>query len=185
MMKPMFKRALIGFASLVCLAAAALAGFVFYGFYKMKPPFNRVDEKLPTITVENGDTIYCRMRYCDFRFPLPDAAKIVRTGPVTGGADTIDGAIYLVGSNGGPVKMRAYAELLQKKHFDAAPADGSGCPDVTRNMPDVPFVCAGKVIHYPLFDDFGASSRDQEGGRIDVSTKDRMTKIRFSYFGDY
>jgi hypothetical protein len=31
----------------------------------------------------------------------------------------------------------------------------------------------------------GAGSADQEGGGIVVETEDSMTKIRFSYFGDY
>jgi hypothetical protein len=81
--------------------------------------------------------------------------------------------------------MRAYADLLQKRQFEASPCDGSGCPEVTNNMPDVPFVSAGKVIHYPLFDDFWASSSNQLGGTIEVTIADRGTKIRFGYFGDY
>jgi hypothetical protein len=184
-MKPIVKHVVIGIAGLACLAVLAFAGLFVYATMPPFHSFSRVHEKLPAISVENGDTLYCRMRYCDFRFPLPDGAKIVKTNTLTGGADMIDGAIYLVGPNGGPVKMREYAELLQKKHFDAAPADGNGCPCVTNYMPDVPFVSNGKVIHYPLFDNFGASSKDQEGGTIDVSIEGRMTKIRFSYFGDY
>lgn len=183
--KPIAKRVLIGIAGLICLAAIA---FVILVVYVLMPPirsFSRMHEKLPAVSIENGDTVYCRMRYCDFRFPLPDKAHIVRIGSVTGGADTINGAIYLVGPDGGPIKMRAYAELLQRKHFDAAPCDGSGCSDVTNNMADVPFVSNGKVIHYPLFDDFWASSSNQVGGSIEVVRLDGMTKIRFGYFGDY
>jgi hypothetical protein len=145
----------------------------------------RRHEKLPAVVIENGDVVYCRMYMCDFRFPLPDKVRIVRIAPVTGGGDTIDGAIYVVVVGGGSINMRKYAELLQGKHFDASPTDGSGCPDVTNNIADVPFVSAGRVIHYPLFDDFFASSADQEGGIIEVNTENRMTKIRFSYFGDY
>jgi hypothetical protein len=184
-MNPIVKRVVVGIAGLACLAVLAFVGLI---VYVMMPPFrsySRMHEKLPSVSIENGDTVYCRMRYCDFRFPLPDKAHIVNIDPVTGGADTINGAIYLIGPDGGPVKMRAYAELLQKKHFDAAPCDGSGCPDVTNHMADVPFVSDGKVIHYPLFDDFWAGSSNQVGGSIEVVRLDGMTKIRFGYFGDY
>ena len=184
-MNPMAKRILIGMAGLVVLISIALVALIFYVMIPPLRSFTRAHEKLPAISIENRDTIYCRMRYCDFRFPLPADARIVRIEPVTGGFDTINGAIYVVGPDGGPVKMRAYAELLQSKHFGAAPCDGSGCPDVTNQMADVPFVSAGKVIHYPLFSDFSASSRNQEGGTIQVSIHDHTTEIRFGYFGDY
>ena len=185
-MNPVAKRILIGMGGLIL--SAVIVSPVVLILYLLMPPirsFSRMHENLPAVSIENGDTVYCRMRYCDFRFPLPDKAHIVKIDPVTGGADTINGAIYLVGPDRGPVKMRAYAELLQRKHFDAAPCDGSGCPDVTNNMADVPFVSGGKVIHYPLFDDFWASSSNQVGGTIEVSVADHMTKIRFGYFGDY
>lgn len=184
-MNPIAKRVLIGMAGLVSLAAIAFVGLI---IHMMMPPihsFSRMHENLPAVTIENGHTVYCRMRYCDFRFPLPDKARVVKIDPVTGGADTINGAIYLVGSDGEPIKLRTYAELLQREHFDASPCDGSGCSDVTNHMSDVPFVSGGKVIHYPLFDDFGASSHNPEGGWITVGTEDHLTKIRFSYFGDY
>jgi hypothetical protein len=167
------KRVLIGIARLFCLAAIAFVGLI---AYVMTPPirsFSRMHEKLPSVSVESGDTVYCRMRYCDFRLPLPDRAHIVRIDPVTGRDDTVNGAVWPVGPDGGPIEMRAYAELLQRKHFQVSPADGSGCPDVTNNMPDVPFVDAGTVIHYPLFDDFGASSSKPEGGRLRQESKDK------------
>jgi hypothetical protein len=143
----------------------------------------RAHENLPSVTVVSGRTVYCRMQYCDFRFPLPEGARVVRADPVTGGPDTIDGAIYVVGPDGGPVKMRAYAEFLEKNHFDATPTDGTGCESCT-NVPDVPFISGGKVIHYPIFNEFGAGSSSQDGGGIQVEAQDRVTKIRFSYFGD-
>jgi hypothetical protein len=70
-MKRMLRRSLIGFVGHVCLAATVFIAFIFYGFYAMMPPFNRVNEKLPSVAVENGNTVYCRMRYCDFRLPSP------------------------------------------------------------------------------------------------------------------
>jgi hypothetical protein len=182
-MNPIAKRVFIGVVGLVCLAAIGFIGLI---IYMMIPrSCSRMHEKLPAVSIENGDTVYCRMLYCDFRFPLPDKARVVRVDPVTGGGDTINGTIYLVGPDGGPVKMRAYAELLQREHFNVEPCDGSGCPDVTNHMADVPFVSSGRVIHYPLFEDFGASSRKPEGGWITTGTEGHMTRIRFSYFGDY
>ena len=181
----MVKRIFIGIVGLACLTIIAYVGLVVYMLMPPLRSFSRAHEKLPAISVENGDTIYCRMRYCDFRFPLPSNMHIVRTNLDGGGFDTINGAIYVVGPNGGPVNMRGYAEFLQKKHWNVTVGSGVGCEDVTNNIPDVPFVSSGGVIHYPLFDQMFAGSTDQEGGGIIVETEDRMTKIRFSYFGDY
>ncbi len=125
------------------------------------------------------------MRYCDFRFPLPGNVQILRTNLDGGGFDTIGGAIYVVGPDGGPVNTREYAETLQKKYWNVTVGSGVGCPDVTDNCQDVPFASSNGVIHYPLFDEISAGSVDQPGGGITVGTEDRMTKIRFSYFGDY
>jgi hypothetical protein len=47
---------------------------------------------LPKIRVESGDTIYCRMKADDFRFPLPPGSRAVNP-IVTGGFDTIDGTV--------------------------------------------------------------------------------------------
>jgi hypothetical protein len=94
------KRVLLSMAALAGLGVVAFVGMV---VYDMMPPFRsfaRAGEKLPSISVENGDTLYCRMRYCDFRFPLPDKTHIVRTNPITGGADTINGDIYVIDPDG-------------------------------------------------------------------------------------
>ncbi len=125
------------------------------------------------------------MYACDFWFPLPNNARVIRTNIDSGGFDTINGAIYVAGPTGGPVNMRAYAEQLEKKDFVATPGDGSGCPEVTNRMPDMPFVSAGQVIHYPLFDDFWAGSTNQKGGSMEISVESNLTKIKFGYFGDY
>lgn len=164
-----------------------IAGMTSGDFYWFKGDVRQIErrgEKLPAVSVE-GDMVYCRMYACDFHFPLPDNVRVVRTNIDEGGFDTINGAIYVVGPDGGPVDMRTYAERLQKKRYSAAPCDGSGCPDVTNSRPDVPFISGTNVIHYPLFDDFWASSPDEEGGSIEVKTENNTTKIRFSYFGDY
>ena len=111
------KRVLIGTSALVL--SAAIVSPVVLILYVLTPPirsFTRMHENLPAVSIENGDTIYCRMRYCDFRFPLPAKARIVRSDPVTGGADTINGAIYVVGPDGRPISVRSYAEFLEKNH---------------------------------------------------------------------
>lgn len=184
-MRLTIKRVLIGVVGLACLAIIAwVALFV----YMLMPPlrsFSRMHENLPTVSVEAGDTVYCRMRYCDFRFPLPSDVHILRTNLDGGGFDTINGAIYVVGPDGGPVNMRSYAEFLQKKHWNVTVGSGAGCEDVTNNIPDVPFVSSSGVIHYPIFEQMGAGSANQEGGVITIETEYGMTKIRFSYFGDY
>ena len=180
------KRVLIGTSALVL--SAAIVSPVVLILYVLTPPirsFTRMHENLPAVSIENGDTIYCRMRYCDFRFPLPAKASIVRSDPVTGGADTINGAIYVVGPDGRPISVRSYAEFLEKNHWNVTMASGVGCPAVTNDCPDTPFVSSKGVIHYPLFDQVFAGQAEQEGGGIIIETGDIMTRIRFSYFGDY
>src|SRR5258706_9592567 len=120
-MRPVIKRILIGVAGLVCVTAFGVVAWI---VYMLMPPFrsfSRMHEKLPSVSIESGKTVYCRMQYCDFRFPLPDKARVMRTGPVTGGFDTIEGTIYVVDSDGTPLSLRGYAELLQKNRFHAVP----------------------------------------------------------------
>jgi hypothetical protein len=174
------------FAFLVC--PALVIHLVFFDTYAMNGDIRalqRTNEKLPTVNIQNGDTVYCRMRMCDFSFPLPDGARVVRTNIDDGGGDTINGEVYVAGPMGGPVNMRAYAEQLEKKDFVAAPCDGTGCPEVTNHMADVPFVSGRDVIHYPLFNDFTASSKNPEGGFMEISVESNLTEIKFGYFGDY
>jgi len=181
----MLKRIFIGVAVLACLAPIAFVALIVFMTMPPLRSFSRAHEKLPAVAVETAGTVYCRMGYCDFRFPLPGNVRIVRTNLDGGGFDTINGAIYVVGPDGGPVNVRSYAEFLQKNHWNVTVGSGDGCPDVTNSCPDVPFVSSGGVIHYPLFDQMFAGSADQVGGGIIVETESRMTKIRFSYFGDY
>ena len=184
-MNPILKRILIGVGALACLAVFAFIALI---VLVMMPPlrsFSRTNEKLPAVSVETGDTVYCRMRYCDFRFPLPDKARVVWTNIDDGGFDTIHGSIYVIGSDGNPINLRNYAEFLQNKNWNVSVASGDGCPDVTNNMRDIPFISPKSVTHYPLFENFGASSTKQEGGLINAETKNGVTKISFSYFGDY
>lgn len=178
------RRILISIVVFFCFAVIAVIGYATLGMPILRSLL-RAHEKLPAVFVENGGTVYCRMQYCDFRFPLPSNVHILRTNIESGGFDTINGAIYVVGTNGIPVNPRAYAEFLQKKNWNVTVGSGAGCESVTNNCPDVPFVSSSGVTHYPLFDQIFAGSADQEGGSIIVETEDSMTKIRFSYFGDY
>lgn len=180
----MLKRALLGVAAMACLFVLAFVALI---VFVMMPPlksFSRIHEKLPALFVENGNTVYCRMKACDFRFPLPDDVSIIGTNITDGGFDTIHGAIYIVGTNGGPVNLREYADFLQKKYWHVSVGSGAGCPEVTNNRQDLPFVSSGGTIHYPMFEQMGASTASQEGGSIMAETTNGMTEIQFSYFGD-
>ena len=137
----------------------------------------RAHESLPTVSVESDRTVYCRMQYCDFRFPLPDGARVARTGPVSGGFDTIKGAIYVTNADGGPVDLQAYAALLRQHHFVVQPGFTSEAdppwvgPPAERNHPEgytIPFAAGGG-----------------DGGWVAVDIINHSTKIGFSYFGDY
>src|SRR5882672_9765126 len=54
---------------------------------------SRLGEKnLPKILIEGGNTIHCRMKADDFRFPLPPGSRAMNP-VVTGGFDTVDGSV--------------------------------------------------------------------------------------------
>ena len=82
-------------ATLTCVALLAGAVLV---VIKLSPLFlnskiERIHERnLPTIRIEKGGTVYCRMRADDFRFPLPPGSRAVNP-VVTGGFDTVDGSV--------------------------------------------------------------------------------------------
>ena len=156
-MNPIQKRALIGTLGIVSLTFVAYVAVIICMLFPPLRSFSRRHEKLPSVSVENGHTVCCRMRYCDFRFPLPENVNVVRIDRVTGGLDTIEGTIHAVDANGGLVKMRNYAELLQRHHFDSISADSFG---------------------------FFTRSINQEGGVIAASSAGRGAEIHFSYFGD-
>src|SRR5579863_8589162 len=64
-----------------------------------RPIQGRSKETLPSVSVESGRTLCCRMSYCDFRFPLPPGTRIASIEPVSGGFDTIKGVIYLTNAD--------------------------------------------------------------------------------------
>ena len=167
-------------AIIVC--AALIAGAIWFADDFIAPlvlnsRIERLGEKnLPKIQVEKGCTIYCRMSACDFRFPLPKGARIARADSVSGGFDTIKGAVYVTNEDGTAVDLQAYAGLLRKQNFKVQPGFSSeadppwvGIP-AKRNHPE------GYTIP------FAASTAD--GGWVAVDVIDHTTKVAFSYFGD-
>ena len=113
-------------------------------------------ENLPSVVIESGRTVCCRMKFCDFRFPLPKGAGVMTNDPVSGGFDTIKGAIYVTNADGGTVNLQAYGRRIWKDGFRV-----NAGPDFM----------------------FTASSPD--GGALEVETSGRTAKIAFSFFGDY
>jgi hypothetical protein len=177
------RRIVIRIVVFFCFVVMAMIGYVMLGMPTLLS-LSRTGEKLPAIFVEVGNTAYCRMRYCDFQFPLPNGAQIVRTNIESGSFDTIKGTVYAIETNGTPINLRAFAELLEKKHFNLSITDLTGC-DCCTNIHAVPFVSNGKMIKIPDFSSIGANSRDPLGGWITADLVDtNAVRIRFSYFGD-
>jgi hypothetical protein len=77
----------------------------------------RMNEKLPTITIQKGSAVYCRMQLCDFRFPLPQDSQVVSSQLLRGGDDAVTGVICVTNSEGRPVDLNAYHALLNRHGF--------------------------------------------------------------------
>jgi len=121
---------------------------------------SRADERaLPTATVENGQTIYCRMRLCDFRFPIPSDTRVDHFDHVKGGMDTIDGEVLVTSNQNSSIDMQRYAAQLKQQGFNVSICEE--CPSLS----------AGSTA--PL------------GGSISVDDFGETITIRFGYFGDY
>lgn len=61
--------------------------------------------------MNNFDTVYCRMKYCDFRFPLPKSSRVVQTNLNEGGVGTVNGfidALTPVDSSTHTMQLRSY-----------------------------------------------------------------------------
>lgn len=114
-------------------------------------------EPLPSVIVESGRTVCCRMDYCNFRFPLPKRAGVLSVEPIRGGFDTIKGVIYVTNANGGPVDLGAYSRLIWEAGFRV------------NISPDIAMFAAGAP----------------DGGAVEVWNSEHSTKIDFSFFGDY
>jgi hypothetical protein len=97
------------------------------------------------------------MRSCDFRFPLPDDARLKWIDPVKGNFDSAEGVLYLESLSGKAIDLLAYANLLQRNRFQVEQS----------------------TWHLE------ARSTKPEGGRVTIETSNGTGKIHFSYFGDY
>ena len=113
-------------------------------------------ESLPSVAVEPGSRLCCRMLYCDFRFPLPPGTRVASIDPVTGGSDTIKGVIYLTNADGGTVDLRAYARAMRRDGFSV----GSDA-------------------------DVGLTASSPDGGFVAAQNSGRSCTLTFSFFGDY
>jgi hypothetical protein len=111
---------------------------------------------LPSLAVEPGPTLCCRMELCDFRFPLPKRSGVMTIDSVSGGGDTIKGTVYVTNANGGTVDLHAYASLMRSAGF--------------------------RVSELYDHDSFSACSPD--GGCLQVDGG-QPTKIAISFFGDF
>ena len=73
------------------------------------------EEGLPTITIEGDNTVYCRMKADDFRFPLPPGAVAVNPRIVSGSFDTVKGSLIVTFPEGRPMSPRRYEEWLKAR----------------------------------------------------------------------
>lgn len=111
---------------------------------------------LPSVVVEPGPMLCCRMLVCDFRFPLPKRADIATIDSVSGGGDRIKGAIYVTNISGGQIDLRGYGRLLHQAGFRVSDTADKG--EIFASSPD--------------------------GGALEIDGR-QPTKIAFSFFGDY
>lgn len=121
-----------------------------------RPVQARSKETLPSVSVESGRTVCCRMSYCDFRFPLPPGTRVASIDPVTGGADTIKGVIYLTNVDGGTVDLQTYARAMRMDGFSVG-----GDANV------------------------GLSASSPDGGYVGAQNSGGFCTLSFSFFGDY
>jgi hypothetical protein len=157
--------ALIVVVCLFCLARPTIQYLTHYAirFVDGQHPFggapihDATHIPLPSVVVEPGSALCCRMELCDFRFPLPKRAGVATIDSVSGGGDTIKGAVYVTNADGSMIDLLAYSSLVHRAGF--------------------------RVTFVPAYGDyFSASSPD--GGLLQVSGG-QTTKIAFSFFGDF
>jgi hypothetical protein len=102
---------------LVCINCAVLIAAAIWLAIFLAPLFlnSRIERlgetNLPKIMVENGNTIYCRMKADDFRFPLPPLSRATNL-LVTGGFDTVDGSIEVQYESTNQITAATYERSL-------------------------------------------------------------------------
>ena len=161
------KRATQAIVLIVAIAIIVIVGEIYrfqHAHYKAQVlAQERTNENLPRVTIENSNTVYCRMRECDFRFPLPAGARVQSMNPPTGGFDTIRGTIYVTTARGGPIDVGDYATMLRRHDFKVDPGFAS-------------------EVKMGYLASLSASTED--GGFVGTEVVSNSTRIVFSYFGD-
>jgi hypothetical protein len=139
----------------------------------------RKKEKLPAIAIQYGKTVYCRMQLCDFWFPLPRQAQVVRSEVVRGGDDAVTGVIYVTNEDGRPVDLAAYQQLLMRHGFQNFPM---GCPysDVVDAVEQ-----SGNTTNRADCHVIAWIVQNKDSGTIAIDVVSNYVKIGFDYWGDY
>jgi hypothetical protein len=104
----------------ICVALSA--GLIFSFFNKYIAPLifdsriERLHEKgLPVARVENGSTVYCRMKADDFRLPLPPGSHALPPVITSGGMDWVDGSVEARFGSSNQITAVEYESWLSKK----------------------------------------------------------------------
>jgi hypothetical protein len=76
----------------------------------------RLGEKdLPKVFVENGSTVYCRMKADDFRFSLPPGSRPLTTNIASGGFDWVDGSVEVQIQNSSTMNPIDYQSWISSR----------------------------------------------------------------------
>ena len=76
----------------------------------------RLGEKaLPKVSVEQQDTIYCRMKADDFRFFLPPGSRALAPIVTSGGFDWLDGTVEVQFEGSNNITAEEYERWLSDK----------------------------------------------------------------------
>jgi hypothetical protein len=98
----------------VCIAIAWVVISNFPHFADSKS--DRLSEdNLPRIEIENGRTVYCRMKADDFRFPLPEGATGIDPQLSSGGFDTVKGSVRVRFTKQPGMSAERYQEWLRQR----------------------------------------------------------------------
>jgi hypothetical protein len=89
----------------------------------------RLGEKnLPKAVAEGGDTIYCRMKADDFRFPLPPQSHAVLPILITGGFDTVDGSVRVQFDGSNSISASAYEAWISSRMQEGGQVTAESVP---------------------------------------------------------
>lgn len=104
---------------LVCCILGALATYFCLDLFApllLKSRIGRLHEKdLPKATVEEGRTVYCRMKAADFRFPLPAGSYGLPPVITSGGFDWVTGSIEVRFKGSNQVTAVQYEDYVARR----------------------------------------------------------------------